>query len=86
MSLLTPNQILVFQFLTLPFRLQVEVATAMNIIDIDYEKESPDEIWRRLFKEAKRKGVVEVLWDEVEKRSTNPAKFNPYREPDPRFG
>jgi predicted phosphodiesterase len=69
---------LTYRFLTLPFRHQIAIAQSLDVLT-DQDRALNDEaLFIELFKRAADNGLLAKLWDETEKRHTDPATFNPF--------
>ncbi len=72
---------LTYRFLTLPFRHQVAVANSLNLLTDKDQALSDDPLFHLIFKRATAAGLLDKLWDEIEKRHVYPAAFNPFAAP-----
>ena len=69
---------LTYRFLTLPFRHQIAIANSLNLLTDEDQALSDEPLFRELFKRAGAAGLLAKLWDETEKRHTDPASSNPF--------
>jgi hypothetical protein len=67
-AVFNPRRRLANRFLELPYHSQVAVATALGLLQEEDKKESPNEVFRRLFQRASDAGRLSDLWREVEKQ------------------
>jgi hypothetical protein len=70
------------RYISLPSRLQKEVATKLELVNESDEGVSTLELYRRYFRRAKERKQLERLWNEVEAiyvaRGEEPSKENPF--------
>lgn len=71
---------LTYRFLTLPFRHQIAVAHSLNVLTDEDRALSDEALFRELFKRAAANHLLGKLWDETEKRHTDPATSNPFSD------
>jgi len=69
---------LTYRFLTLPFRHQIAVAQSLNVLTDEDRALSDEALFRELFKRAAENKLLAKLWEETEKRHTDPATVNPF--------
>ncbi|NRD52517.1 metallophosphoesterase [Corallococcus exiguus] len=74
----THERRLTFRFLTLAFRHQIAIANILNVLTDEDRALSDEALFRELFKRAAANGLLAKLWDETEKRHSDPAPFNPF--------
>ncbi len=65
------------RFLTLPYRLQVDVANSIGFPS-ETDRALSAEDFLDMFRWAYENGLLAKLWDEVESRHEDPAKRNPF--------
>jgi hypothetical protein len=69
---------LTFRFLTLSYRHQIAVAQSLNVLTDEDRALSNEELFRELFKRAAANKLLAQLWEETEKRHSDPATYNPF--------
>ena len=69
---------LTYRFLTLPFRHQIAIAQSLNVLTDEDRALSNEALFRVLFKRAAENELLARLWEETEKRHTDPATYNPF--------
>ncbi len=74
----TASNRLTSRFLTLPFRHQAAVANSLNLLTEKDLALSDEQMFYVIFSRATAAGLLDKLWDEVEKRHVYPAAFNPF--------
>jgi len=78
----TPNyqRRLTYRFLTLAFRHQMAIAQSLNLLTDEDRALSNDVLFREVFRRAADRGLLGKLWQETERRHSDPADFNPFED------
>lgn len=69
MAVFNPSKRLAYRFLKLAYHKQVEIAIALQCVACDSPAIPVDELAQAVFKHARDKMILSVLWDLVEKQS-----------------
>lgn len=61
-----------FMFLNLTYHAQVEIATALTLLQDEDRSVSPTVLFQRLYLRAEQKGILAKLWDSVNQQQSTP--------------
>jgi predicted phosphodiesterase len=81
-SILNAGEKLTSRYMSLPRRLRLAIATNLNLVDEADKEISDTELYRRYFRRAKERKILERLWKEVEAvyvaQGEPPSRDNPF--------
>lgn len=74
----SPERRMTYRFLTLPFRHQMAIAQALDLLTDEDQALAEELLFRVLFERAAKSGKLAQLWDETERRHDGTPGENPF--------